>query len=134
MFEISLVSPEALVFMGKADQVDLPGADGDLGILAGHAPILVTLRPGLVEVIANDRRERFVVLGGIAEFSQSNLNILADAAKPVAEFDLTDLKVRIEQIERRVSMRSMGDELDREIRLLDHYRTLRQNITVTTAL
>lgn len=133
-FEVSLVSPEALVFAGEADQVDLPGSEGELGILAGHAPIVTTLRPGIVTVIANGRDEKFVILGGIAEFSRSNLNILADTATAMAEFDIADLKTRIEQMEQSVSARSVGGELDREVQLLDHYRTLRQYITVTTAL
>jgi F-type H+-transporting ATPase subunit epsilon len=46
-FEVSLVSPEAIVFAGKADQVDLPGSEGDLGVLAGHVPIVTGLRPGI---------------------------------------------------------------------------------------
>lgn len=133
-FEVSLVSPEALVFLGEADQVDLPGAEGDLGVLAGHAPIVTALRPGIVRVIANGRDEKFVILGGIAEFSQSNLNILADIATSIAEFDIADLRARIEQLEQGVSTSSVGDELDRDIQLLDHYRTLREYVTVTTAL
>ena len=86
-FETSLVSPEALVFYGEVEQVDLPGTEGDLGVLAGHAPIVTALRPGIVRLIANGTNEEFVVLGGIAEFSQSILSILADTATPIAEFD-----------------------------------------------
>jgi F-type H+-transporting ATPase subunit epsilon len=133
-FEVSLVCPEALVFAGEADQVDLPGAEGDLGVLAGHAPIVTELRPGIVRIIANGGDEKFVILGGVAEFSRSSLNILADSASRIAEFNVADLKARIEDMERSVPARPIGDELDREIQLLDHYRTLHQSITVTTAL
>ena len=83
-------------------------------------------------MIADGKNEEFVVLGGIAEFSQSTLNILADTATPIAEFDAVDLKARIEEIEQRVSVGPISDELDREIRTLDNYRTLHQYITVTT--
>jgi F-type H+-transporting ATPase subunit epsilon len=134
MFNVALVCPEALVYVGEAVQVDLPGAEGDLGVLAGHASIVTALRPGIVRVIANGAGEKFVVLGGIAEFSQSTLNILADTAKPIGEFDVADLKARIEEMERNVPTQPVGDELDREIQLLDQYRTLHQYITVTTAL
>ena len=96
-FETSLVSPEALVFYGEVEQVDLPGTEGDLGVLAGHAPIVTALRPGIVRLIASGTNEEFVVLGGIAEFSQSILSILADTATPIAEFDAVDLKARIEK-------------------------------------
>ena len=133
-FEVSLVCPEAKVFVGDADQVDLPGAEGDLGVLAGHAAIVTALRPGIVRVIAQGRDEKFVILGGIAEFSASSLNILADSARPIGEFDVAELRAKIEDMERAVPTRSVGDELDREIQLLDQYRTLHRSITVTTAL
>src|SRR5579871_2601107 len=133
-FEVSLVRPEALVFVGDADQVDLPGTEGDLGVLAGHAPIITGLRPGIIRVIAHGRDERFVILGGVAEFSASSLNILADIASPIGEFDAAELKARIEEMERAVPTRSAGEELDREIELLDQYKTLHQSVTVTTAL
>lgn len=133
-FNVALVCPEALLYVGEADQVDLPGAEGDLGVLAGHASIVTALRPGIVRVIMNGADEKFVVLGGVAEFSQSTLNILADTASPIGEFDVADLKARIEDMERNVPTQPVGDELDREIQLLDQYRTLHQYITVTTAL
>lgn len=133
-FEVSLVCPEALVFAGEAEQVDLPGSEGDLGVLAGHAPIVTRLRPGIVRVIEQGRNEQFVILGGIAEFSASTLNILADSAGRIGEFDVARLKARIEDLERAVPTHPAGDELDRDIELLDHYKTLHQNITVTTAL
>jgi F-type H+-transporting ATPase subunit epsilon len=133
-FEVSLVCPEALVFVGDADQVDLPGAEGDLGVLAGHAPIVTALRPGIIRVIAHGRDEKFVILGGVAEFSTSSLNILADSASPIDEFDVAELKSKIEDMERTVPTRPVGDELDRDIQLLDQYKTLQQSVTVTTAL
>ena len=133
-FEVSLVCPEALVFVGDADQVDLPGAEGDLGVLAGHAPIVTGLRPGIIRVIAHGRDEKFVILGGVAEFSDSRLNILADTASPIDAFDVAELKARIEDMERTVPTRAVSDELDREIELLDQYKTLHQSVTVTTAL
>ena len=133
-FEVSLVCPEALVFVGDADQVDLPGAEGDLGVLAGHAPIVTALRPGIVRVIGHGHDAKFVILGGVAEFSASSLNILAESARPIEEFDVAELKARIEDMERAVPTRPIGAELDREVQLLDQYRTLHQSITVTTAL
>lgn len=133
-FEVSLVCPEALVFAGDADQVDLPGAEGDLGVLAGHAPIVTALRPGVLRVMAHGRDKKFVILGGVAEFSASSLNVLADSASPIDQFDVAELKAKIEHMERTVPTRPLGDELDREIELLDQYKTLHQSIIVTTAL
>jgi F-type H+-transporting ATPase subunit epsilon len=133
-FEVSLVCPEALVFAGDAEQVDLPGAEGDLGVLPGHAPIVTALRPGIVRVMAHGSDEKFVILGGVAEFSAASLNVLADTASPIDEFDIAELKAKIEDMERTVPTRSASDELDRGIELLDQYKTLHQYITVTTAL
>jgi len=133
-FQISLVCPNALVFFGDAEQVDLPGAEGDMGVLAGHAPIVSALRPGIVKVIADGRDEAFVVTGGFAEFSGEELTILADTADRVEDFDVAALKDIIEQREQHLPTMTAGEELDREIALLDQFRTLHQNLTVTTAL
>ena len=61
------VSPENVLFSGDVDQVDLPGIEGDLGVLPGHAPMVTTLRPGVVTIIREGRRQAVVVIGGFAE-------------------------------------------------------------------
>ncbi len=71
-----LVSPEKLVFSGEVDQVDVPGAEGDFGVLAGHAPMVTTLRPGVLTVFAGGGQQKIVVLGGFAEVSAKGLTIL----------------------------------------------------------
>ena len=68
-FHFELVSPEKVAFTGEVDQVDVPGVEGDFGVLAGHAPVIATVRPGIVFVTAGDKKEQFVVLGGLAEVS-----------------------------------------------------------------
>src|SRR3954451_17567034 len=100
MFHVSLVSPERLLFAGEVDQVDLPGSEGDFGVLAGHTPIVAMLRPGIVTALTAGGRESFVVMGGIAEFSTgSGLTILAETASSVEEFDLAALAADIEQMQ-----------------------------------
>ena len=132
-FQVSLVSPERLLFTGQVDQVDLPGAEGDFGVLAGHAPIVAVLRPGLVTAIAGDVRDRFVVLGGLAEFSQEDLTILAESATPVGDFDLAGFEAEIEAIQQGLAKQPAGGELDRAIALLDHYKSIRASLLPTTA-
>jgi F-type H+-transporting ATPase subunit epsilon len=132
-FQVSLVSPERLLFTGQVDQVDLPGAEGDFGVLAGHAPVVAVLRPGLVTAIAGDVRDRFVVLGGLAEFSQEDLTILAESATPVGDFDLAGFEARIEAMQQGLAKQSPGDELDRAIAMLDHYKSIRTSLLPTTA-
>lgn len=132
-FKVNLVSPEQLLFSDQVDQVDLPGLEGDFGVLAGHAPIVAALRPGIVVILRDaNTRQRFVVLGGLAEFSKDELTILADTASKVEEFDLTDLMARIDKMQDNLKT-SVGEELDRAIEQLDHYKSLHKSLTLTTA-
>lgn len=132
-FRVSLVSPEKLLFSGQVDQVDLPGAEGDFGVLAGHTPVVAMLRPGLVTAIAGSTRDRFVVFGGLAEFSHDDLTILAGSAASVGDFDLAALEAEIAEMEKSLTKKSPGAELDREIERLDHYKSIRASLSPATA-
>ena len=132
IFQVSLVSPEALVFSGEVDQVDLQGSEGDFGVLAGHAPIVATLRPGIVTVAAEGAKLKFVVLGGLAEFSQDRLMILADSAESLDDFDLADFATRIEDMENSLAGMPPDGELDRAIALLDHYKSIHLQLSSYT--
>jgi F-type H+-transporting ATPase subunit epsilon len=131
-FQVSLVSPEKVLFSDQVDQVDLPGVEGDFGVLAGHAPIVAMLRPGIVTIKSGTVRDRFVMLGGLAEFSQE-LTILADSASSTDEFDLAEFKAQIEQMQADLAKKSVGDELDSAIALLDHYKAIHVDLAPTTA-
>jgi F-type H+-transporting ATPase subunit epsilon len=132
-FEFSLVSPEQMVFFGDVDQVDMPGVEGDLGILAGHAPLVTLLRPGIATITIGGSITRFVVLGGLAELSRSGLTILAESAKALEDFDVAELKVIIERIEESLPTLAPGGELDRELARLDHFRSIDVQLTSATA-
>lgn len=132
-FLLSLVSPESLLFSGQVDQVDLPGVEGDFGVLSGHAPIVAMLRPGIVTAMAGNASEKFVVLGGLAEFSDEQLTILADSASSAEDFDLAALKSKIEELQQGLEKQTAGDELDRGIALLDHYKSIHISLAPTTA-
>ena len=66
-FQFDLVSPEKLLFSGQVDQVDVPGSEGDFGVLAGHAPLVSTLRPGILVMYRDSEELKVVVNGGFAE-------------------------------------------------------------------
>ena len=70
-FHFELVSPEKIAFSGEVDQVDVPGVEGDFGVLAGHAPLLTTLKPGLLDIgfPGGGEHQRYFVRGGFAEVS-----------------------------------------------------------------
>ena len=85
-FKFELVSPERVLMSVDADQVVVPGADGDFAVLAGHAPLISTLRPGVLDVTAGGSKRRLLVKSGFAEVDPSRLTILAQSA-----FDLDEL-------------------------------------------
>ena len=102
-FHFDLVSPEKLLFSGEVDQVDVPGTEGDFGVLAGHAPIVSALRPGIMTVYVGGKAQRMVVLGGFAEVSaDGKLTVLADLADSVEEFDRDVLAERIAAQEEKI--------------------------------
>jgi len=90
-FHFDLVSPEKLVFAGEVNQVDVPGAEGDFGVLADHAPLVSTLRPGVLVIFGDGGEQRIVVNGGFAEVGPLGLTVLAEMAVPLAEFDVAVL-------------------------------------------
>ena len=84
-FKFELVSPERVLISVDADQVVVPGADGDFAVLAGHAPFITTLRPGVLDVTAGNTKSRVLVKGGFAEVDPARLTVLAQSAYNVDE-------------------------------------------------
>ena len=84
-----IVSQDRVVFQGDADMVLLPGTDGEMGILPHHAPLLTTLKYGIIKVRSQGKETIFTVAGGIAEIQPDIVTILADAAENVEEIDVT---------------------------------------------
>ena len=118
------VSPERVLFSGDVDQVDLPGAEGDMGILAGHAPLVTTLRPGIVTIYSGSTRELIVVVGGFAEVSPSGLTVLADRAMPRENFDTAMLASEIKDTEEDVADATDEAQRDKFARRLDQLKSL----------
>ena len=102
-FHFDLVSPEKLLFSGDVEQVDVPGAEGDFGVLAGHAPFVTTVRPGILTLYGQDGPLKVVVNGGFAEVNPQGLTVLADMAVPLDEFDRSDLAGQIKDAEEDVA-------------------------------
>lgn len=92
-----LVSPERLLRSGDVHMVVVPGAEGDFGVLAGHAPFMSTIRPGAIEVYetASSPATRIFIDGGFAEVNDSGLTILAENAVPVAEIKADEVSKRL---------------------------------------
>jgi F-type H+-transporting ATPase subunit epsilon len=131
-FHFDLVSPEKLAFSGEVDQVDIPGAEGDFGVLAGHAPIIAGVRPGIVTVKIGTGSHKIIVLGGIAEMSEKGLTLLAEVATSLEELDRAQFAGTIAEMEEKLKEKH-GSELDQAIERLDHFKSI-QNELNTTAL
>jgi F-type H+-transporting ATPase subunit epsilon len=131
-FHFDLVSPEKLAFSGEVDQVDIPGAEGDFGVLAGHAPVVAAMRPGILTVMVGGKREKIIVTGGLAEMSEKGLTVLADVATSLDELDRARFADKISEMEAKLSEKE-GSELDRAIERLDHFKSI-QNELNTTAM
>jgi F-type H+-transporting ATPase subunit epsilon len=82
LFTFELVSPERLLSSAKVAMVVVPGSEGDFGVLPGHAPMMSTIRPGIIEVYATEGTTpsaRYEIEGGFAEVTPAGLTILAEA-------------------------------------------------------
>lgn len=131
-FHFDLVSPEKLAFSGEVEQVDVPGIEGDFGVLAGHAPVVAAIRPGILTVTAGGTKQKIIVLGGLAEVSDKGLTVLADVATSLEDLDHTRFADTIAEMEAKLAEKD-GSELDREIERLDHFKSI-QNELSTTAM
>ena len=131
-FHFDLVSPEKIAFSGEVDQVDVPGLEGDFGVLAGHAPFVAAVRPGILTVTTGTTRQKIIVLGGLAEISEKGLTVLAEVATSIADLDREAFSEQIAAMEAKLAEKE-GNELDRAIERLDHFKTIQHQVN-TTAL
>ncbi|HVI51704.1 MAG TPA: F0F1 ATP synthase subunit epsilon [Candidatus Sulfotelmatobacter sp.] len=84
--EFELVSPERLLVSESVDMVVVPGSEGDFGALARHAPMITSVRPGVIDVYEDGKvRERIFVAGGFAEVNETRITVLAEEAVKVSE-------------------------------------------------
>jgi F-type H+-transporting ATPase subunit epsilon len=126
---LEFVSPERVLFSGDVDQVDLPGAEGDMGILAGHAPLVTTLRPGIVTIFNGNERLPVVVIGGFAEVGPAGLTVLADRAVAREDFDMAVLAGEIKDAEEDVADAAEGAHRDKLARHLAQLKSLQAALT-----
>ncbi len=129
-FHFDLVSPEKLAFSGEVDQVDIPGVEGDLGVMAGHAPTVATIRPGILTITVGGKQEKIIVLGGLAEISEKGLTVLADVATSLADLDRAAFAEQIAEMAENLKAEE-GTGLDRAIARLDHFKTIQSQVQST---
>jgi F-type H+-transporting ATPase subunit epsilon len=99
-----LVSPARLLFSGDVASVIIPGTEGEMTILPQHAPVLSTLRPGIVTVAKDGgTSEKIFVRGGFAEVNAKGLTVLAETAIPMSELDASAMSAQIKTAEDEVT-------------------------------
>lgn len=94
-FQFDLVSPESRLASGQAKAVRIPGADGDLTAMPGHAPLVTTLRPGILVVEMDGGTQEYAVIGGFAQITADGATVLADEALPKSDVTVEYLNARI---------------------------------------
>ncbi len=124
MLSFELVSPERLLLSRDAHCVVVPGIDGDFGVYAGHAPVISTLRPGVIEVTAaeGEAPERYFVRGGFVEVTGAGLTVLAEESVPLGELDSGQLAQHIKNAEEDVAFASEDETRRRAQVSIDHLR------------
>jgi F-type H+-transporting ATPase subunit epsilon len=127
-FHFELVSPERLLFSGEVDQVDVPGSEGDFGVLAGHAPMVATLKPGILTVMSGGSAQRIVVFGGFAEVSPAGMTVLADTAVAAEDLDPAQLAAQIKDLEEDCADATDDRLRDRCRRKLDQLRAVQASV------
>jgi len=96
-FNFELVSPERLLLSATVTEVVIPGMDGEMTVMAHHAPTMTTIKPGVVTVVtAEGRSDRYVVFGGFADILPDGCTLLAESAVAVADIDRADLAQRLQ--------------------------------------
>jgi F-type H+-transporting ATPase subunit epsilon len=124
-----LVSPARLLFSGDVESVVLPGTEGEMTILQMHAPVLSTLRPGVVTIVkSGSDTDRIFVRGGFAEVNAHGLTLLAETAIPMSELDAGAIAGQIKNAEEDVAD-AKDDEAKRKAQEnVDHLRSLQSAI------
>ena len=125
LLKFELVSPERLLSSGEVQQVVVPGTEGEFTVLVNHAPVLSTLKPGVVTVTdESGNAERIFVRGGFAEVNPAGLTILAEEAVAVSELSADDLAQKIQNAREDVTDAKDPEKKRRAQETLDHLTQL----------
>ncbi len=121
-----LVSPEQLLLSDEAEMITIPGSEGDMGVMAGHMPLITTLKPGIVSVTGGaEANHRYIVLGGFAEINQTKVTVLAEEAIAAADFDEAALDQRITAAEEAIAAAKSDSDRTKAQFFADSLRALR---------
>ena len=103
MLNLEIVTPEKKVLSETVDAVTIPTASGEVGILANHAPLISSLKPGVLSYTKAGATEKMVIAGGFIEVSADNVSILADIAEKASEIDIEAAKTERDAAEKELN-------------------------------
>ena len=131
-FKFELVSPAKLLVSGQVEQVIVPGSEGEMTVLAHHAPLLTTLKPGLLDIgfPGGGEHQRYFVRGGFAEVSPAGLTVLAETAIDLVELDATQLAQAVKDAEEDVADATDDAMRDRAQTKLDQLRQVQATLNL----
>jgi F-type H+-transporting ATPase subunit epsilon len=130
-FKFELVSPERLLVSDDVEQVVVPGSEGEMTVLAYHAPVLTTLKPGVLDIgFPGGEHRRYFIRGGFAEIGPSGLTVLAETAVDLAELDSGQLAQAIKDAEEDVTDAGEDMARDKAQTNLDHLRQLQSALNL----
>jgi F-type H+-transporting ATPase subunit epsilon len=113
-FQLELVSPERLLLSRQVEMAVIPSAEGEMGVLPGHAPMIVALRGGVISVRENGAEsERLFVAGGFAEVLPDRVTVLADEATPVSDVSRAEAERRLSEAESALAQVTAADTAER---------------------
>ena len=102
MLNLEIVTPEKRVLSEAVDTVTIPTASGEVGILQNHAPLISSLRSGVLSYTRGGATERMVIAGGFVEVSQNNVSILADVAETAGEINVENARTELAAAEKEL--------------------------------
>jgi F-type H+-transporting ATPase subunit epsilon len=120
MLNLEIVTPERKVLSEAVDSVTVPTASGEIGILTNHAPLISTLKSGILAYTKGGATERMVISGGFVEVSANNVSVLADVAEEPEDIDVETARLEREAAEKMVSnWKGTEEELESELEKLE---------------
>jgi F-type H+-transporting ATPase subunit epsilon len=130
-FHLELVSPEKLVFSGNVEAVVIPGAEGEFTVLKDHAPLISSIKPGIVVIDeAPAKKLRLFVPGGFAEVAPSGLTILADKAIALADLNAATLDAEVGNVEEEIAGAKGDEERRVAVEKRDQLRELKLTLKI----
>ncbi len=131
---LEIVSPERLLLSRSVEMVVIPAMEGDMGVLEGHTPMMVTLRGGVIALYENEQiTEQLFVAGGFAEVTPERCTVLANEALPVAELSKDEGERRLQEAEAEFAQ-LQGADIEEQFMALDRVHAARAMIEAAELL